>query len=181
MSNLPLKKDQAHLLNPYRPPSAPNGFKISRWKPIYDQIVGGHIMGRSNKELAEQFDYTTVTIGNILRSDQAQILIKQAHDRIRAEILEDTSEKVSIQVQIKEKALARVKDFLHNDEAARNSPFAYINTIKSLTGLSAPSTNPIPQVSVQVQNNTQINNTIKPEQFDRMTRALEISSGIVDE
>ena len=172
MGNLPMKRDEVHPINVYRPPAAPNGFRITRWKPIYDMIVAGHIMGKKNTELAADYDYTTVTITNILRSDQAQIMIKNAHDTIRANLNVKVEESVDIQTRIRQRALERAEEFLNNDEAAKNSPFAYMNTIKSLTGLSAPSVNAPTSVNVNVQNN----NNISKEHFDRLSTALEISS-----
>jgi len=173
MSNLPIRRNEVHPLNEYRPPAAPNAYRIVRWKPMYDMVVAGHILGKSNKALAEDYDKTTVTIANILRSDQAQILIKQAHDTIRATVLEDVNNVVDIHNSIKEKALKRVEKFLDNDVLATNSPFAYMNTISKYTGISSTPTVP----TVVVNNNNQVNN-VSAESFQRLTRALEISEGI---
>lgn len=176
MSNLPVKRDEIHSVNSYRPPSAETAYRLIKWKPVYDMIVAGHIIGKSNKQLAEDFDYTPVHISNILRCDHAQSLIKQAHDTIRTTVVVKSEEAVDIQARIKQKALKRAEEFLDNDEAARNSPFAYLNTIKSFTGLSAPSVS-VPNVNVQVQNNQTNVNGLKPEHVDRLSRALEISNG----
>lgn len=153
-----------------------SGYKLVKWKPVFDMIVAGHILGKTNKELAEEFDFTPVHISNILKSDPAKALIAEAHKKIRTKVLEESEDVVDIQSRIRLKALQRAEDFLNNDEAARNSPFAYMNTIKSFTQMSAASA-PSPTVNVQVNNATQVNN-IKAEHFDRLSKALEISAGI---
>jgi hypothetical protein len=179
MGNIALKRDEVHELNPYRPPSAPGAFRIMKWKPVYDMIVAGHILGKSNKDLAVDFDYTPVTISNILRSDMAQTLIAQAHDRIRANAVEKGIEVMDIHEKIKQKALQRVDEFLDNDELAQNSPFAYMNTIAKYT--SAPAAPAASSVNVQVNTNVQQNN-VSENSLNRLTRALELSEGLmVDE
>jgi hypothetical protein len=176
LGNIALKRDEKHEINPYRPPSAPGAFKIVRWKPVYDMIVAGHILGRSNKDLAAEFDYTPVTIANILRSDMAQKLIADAHDRIRANAVEKGVEVMDIHEKIKQKALKRVDEFLDNDELASNSPFAYMNTIAKYT--SPPPSAATPAVNVNIQNNNQQNN-VSENSLNRLTRALELSEGLV--
>lgn len=173
MSNIALLKDEKHPINEYRPPSAPFAYKLIKWKPIYDQIVAGHIIGRSNKELAAQFDFTPVHISNILRTDNAQKLIYEASNRIRAGAITVSENILSDQEEIKRLALSRVKDFLSNDVIATNQPFAFIDRVKHF--VSSPSA-PSPSVQVNVQNNTQVNNTsIRDESLARIATALEIS------
>jgi hypothetical protein len=175
MSNLPIKRDEIHPVNPYRPPSAPTAFKLIKWKPIYDMIVAGHIIGKSNKELAETYDYTTVSIVNILRSDRAQQMIAEAHKNIRENIQQTVTDQMDLNERIRQKALERVEDFLDNDELATNSPFAYMNTISKYTGISAQN---VPTVNVQT--NIQNNQTnISESSLNRLTKALEISEGMI--
>lgn len=158
-------------------PKLESAYKLVKWKPVFDMIVAGHIIGKTNKELAEEFDFTPVHIANILKSDQARALISAASNKIRNKVLEESEDVVDIQSRIRLKALQRAEDFLNNDEAARNSPFAYMNTIKSFTAMSAAA-QATPTVNVQVNNATQINNNLKAEHFDRLSKALEISAGI---
>lgn len=176
MSNLPVKRDEIHPVNPYRPPSAPTAFKLIRWKPVYDMIVAGHIIGKSNKELAETYDYTTVSIVNILRSDRAQQMIAEAHANIRANITQTVDEHMDLNERIKQKALKRVEEFLDKDELATNSPFAYMNTISKYTGISSGAVTP----AVNIQNNIQNNQTnVSEGALNRLTKALEISEGMI--
>jgi hypothetical protein len=175
MSNLPVKRDEIHPVNPYRPPSAPTAFKLIKWKPVYDMIVAGHIIGKSNKELAEVYDYTTVSIVNILRSDRAQQMIAEAHKNIRANVSENINEHMDLNERIRQKALKRVEEFLDKDELATNSPFAYMNTISKYTGVSAAN---VPTVNVQT--NIQNNQTnVSESSLNRLTKALEISEGMI--
>lgn len=150
------------------------GYKLIKWKPVFDMIVAGHILGKTNRELAAEFDFTPVHIGNILRSDPARALIEEAHRKIREKAIEESEDVIDIQSRIRLKALKRAEDFLNNDEAAKNSPFAYMNTIKSFTAMSATAEVKAPTVNVQVNNAT----VIRPEHVDRLSRALEISAGL---
>lgn len=178
MSNLPIKRDEVHPINTYRPPTAPTAYKLIKWKPVYDMIVAGHIIGKSNKQLAADFDFTPVHISNILRSDQAQVLIKQAHDNVRAQAVSDAEEALDIQKRIQLKVNQKTEMFLDNEELFKNSPFAYMDALKHISSRSNP---PAP-VSVNVTNNTQINNTqnnLKVEELQRLNKALEISSGMI--
>lgn len=182
MANKALDMSRTHELNPYRPPSAETGFRVKKWKPMYDMVVSGHIMGKSNKELAAEFDVTPVTICNILRSDHAQTLIRTAHDTIRAKAVEMPVEELDIQARIKQKALKRVEEFLDRDELLENSPFAFMDRIAKLTngGISRDSTPPVTSVNVSVQqNNAQIveNKEIRTESLARIAKALEVTNG----
>lgn len=177
MSNLPVKRDEIHPVNPYRPPSAPSAFRLVKWRPIYDLIVAGHIIGKQNKELAEEFDFSTVHIGNILRADRAQELIAQAHTNIRTSLSTNVEEAADIHSRIREKALKRTEEFLDNEEIAKNSPFAYMNTIKSFTGISAA---PAPATNINIQHNQQTVNNISEKSVNRLSKALEISEGMYE-
>lgn len=172
MTNIALKRDEVHPLNKYRPPAATSAFKLIKWKPIYDQIVAGHIIGRSNKELAAEFDFSEVHIGNILRSDNAQILISEASDRIRGAVLSKQEENIDIEMEIARKAKERIRDFVNNDEIFLKSPFAFIDRVKDLSGLKKEKESS-PSIVINNQNN-QAN--IRAESLNRLAEALEISN-----
>jgi hypothetical protein len=180
LSNLPIRKDQIHPINPYRPPSAPNAFKLINWKPVYDFIVAGHIMGKMNRELAELYDYTPTQISNILRSDRAQELIKTAHANIRASIKDDIEETVDKQVKIQNKIQAHIDKFLDKEHLAEGSPFKFMETIAKFH--NAPKATPviIPQTVNNNISQTNNNISIKPTDLNRMSRALELSAGAVE-
>lgn len=178
MSNVALSRTEIHEINEYRPPSAPGAYKILKWKPVYDMIVAGHILGRSNKELAEAFDFTSVHISNILRCDHAQSLIKAAHDRIREVSIEQSGDNVSLQVEIQTKALERVRDFVNNDKLAYESPFPFLDRIKDLAKgslVAAPLVPATSSVTVNVQQNNQTNQ-IREESMKRIADALDITN-----
>lgn len=174
MSNLPIKKNEIHPINTYRPPSAASAYKLIKWKPYYDMIVSGHILGRSNKELAAEYDYTEVHIGNILRSDNAQKLIKEASDRIRGLAITKSSAGTEIDSEIRQKARERILDFVNDDDIAHKSPFAFIDRVKSLANLEVPR-EPSSPVQVNIQNNQNVTN-VREESLKRIAAALEISA-----
>lgn len=182
MANSALDMDAENKINPYRPPASAKGFRVKKWKPKYDMIVAGHIMGKSNKELAIDFDVTPVTICNILRADQAQILIKQAHDAMRAKAIEQPVESMDIVARIKQKALEKAEKFLEMDALAENSPFQFIDRTMKLAGIGRESSSsPAPvNVTVNNQNNNAAvveNKEIRTESLQRIAKALEITSG----
>lgn len=181
MGNVALDMTKVHPLNPYRPPAAPGAFRVKKWKPTYDMIVAGHIMGKSNKELATEFDFTPVHIANILRSDHAQTLIAEASTRIREAVKDKAENTVELQEEIKNLALKRQKEFLENDELVKNSPFHFVDRAIRIAS-PAPVVTPSPNVSVQVQNNNNNSATIngkevRTESLNRIAEALEIVNG----
>lgn len=187
MSNVALDTTKKHELNRFRPPSAPNGFKVKKWKPIYDKIVSGHIIGKSNIELAAEYDFTPVHICNILRSDQAQILIAEASERLRGAALANIDKSGEIQTEIQELALDKIKQFAANDELFRNNPFGVFDRLVKLANPNPPLAQQSEKVTVTVNNNqvSQTNNNeiinIRTESMDRLSRALEITRAEVIE
>ncbi len=140
-------------------------------------IVAGHIMGKSNIELAAEYDVTPVTIANILRADHAQTLIAEAHRRIRKDTIEKTSENVDMQAQIRELALKRTKEFLEKDVLAENSPFAFIDRVHKLVSTGSERSVQVAPVQVNVQNNQVVDNSqkeLKEVHLNRIATALEI-------
>lgn len=166
MTDFVLPSIQTHL---------PTLHKIIKWKPTFDLIVAGHLMGRTNLALAEEFDYTPVRISQILNSEPARILIAEAQRRIQNQMMDDVETAETRQQRIREKAQQRVEEFLDNEVLAMASPFVYLNTIKDFAKEPVSKT----QAPVQVQINNQVNNqNVSNSAFDRMTRAIEISQGI---
>ena len=138
----------------------------------------------SNKELAEEYDFTPVHIANILRADHAQTLIAQAHNKLRTLAIEHPAELLDIQARIREKAQKRVEDFLDNDKAASESPFAFINIIKSFAMVAPANTSERDKSqTLNIQVNNQVNTiqevSLKNESLDRLSKAMEISSGLL--
>ncbi len=178
MSNVALDRTQVDEINPTRPPSAPGAYKLVRWKPVYDSIVSEHILGKSNKYIAEKFDYTEVSISNILRSEEARKMIYEATKHIRQATNDAAAKQADLQVEINTKILERTKEFIEKNELASNSPFAFMEMLMKINNPVKPISAQQPNSPTLIQvNNNNINATVKPEQLERMNKALEISNG----
>jgi hypothetical protein len=179
MSNIALDMNKVHPLNRFRPPAAASAFKVKKWKPIYDMIVSGHIIGKSNIELAAEYDFSLVHIGNILRSDHAQTLIAEASERLRAQVLNKVESVSEMQSEIQLAALKKVKSFMDNDELFKNSPFAFFDRAVKMAAPVSAAPKETPNINVNVNN--QVNQAtvvsdLKAESINRLTEALRITS-----
>jgi hypothetical protein len=90
------------------------------WKPIYQEIVMYHIMGYTNKEIAEATGFNHFHVGIILNSPQAEGAKDKAFERLQT--LKLGQQKARIE-RLADKALDRIEEVLCNDDLAETNPF----------------------------------------------------------
>lgn len=102
-----------------------------KWRPVYEVMVGLHVMGFSNKDIAERTGYTPQQVCNIVNSKQAAVIIKIITERIRQgtfDVVEKTTKPMQERItDLQEKALERVEDVIGNDEIFEKAPFHMID------------------------------------------------------
>lgn len=103
------------------------------WEPIYEAIVAESIIGVSNNALAEKYKYTPTQISNILNTNKAREIKKDAIALIRANSEAILNGKLGESV---DRAVTNVHDVLHNEELKLNHPFSIFSaSIQVLKGL----------------------------------------------
>lgn len=91
------------------------------WKPIYQEVVTYHVMGFTNREIAEATGFTHFHIGMILNCPQAEGQIVEVQERLTKIKLGKVKKKID---DMATRALERVEEVLTNDELAADQPFA---------------------------------------------------------
>jgi hypothetical protein len=103
------------------------------WEPIYETIVAESILGKTNKALAEKYHYTEVQISNILNTNKAREIKKDAIALIKANSQAILEGKLTASI---DRAVDNVHDVLHNEELKLNHPFSIFSaSIQVLKGL----------------------------------------------
>lgn len=163
-------------VNPFRPPKL-SGHKIVRWRPHYDMIIAGHIMGKTDRQLAEEWNCSSLTISNIRHSPRGQELIAEAHARLRSQSIDSALTPIQRMEEIKVKAVEHMHDFINNQELARKSPFAFIKEVREIAkGAGALANGP----STVINNNIQQNSVtaLGDSALSRLSNALAESQQI---
>lgn len=155
-------------------------YQPKRWHPEFDLIVFASFSGQTNKEIGDKFGYTEVHISNILCSPQAEEVRKKLKVKVEAGIEGTIEQRFK---GISEKALQRIENFISNDEIAIKSPFLFVDRAfraAQIAGISQEKNgNSGAKVDINVQNNTQINQTnVGNEVIDRIALALEQSNEV---
>jgi hypothetical protein len=134
-------------------------FEPKTWKPLYDQFVYFHVLGKSNIWIAEKFGKTPQTVCNILNSTQGQV-----HKKIIAYNLQQQQvENVVARMEgVSTKFMRRIEQVADDDELFEKAPFAVVDRglaiIKSLGHLKGGSpTDGGNNGGSTTINNTQIN------------------------
>jgi hypothetical protein len=95
-----------------------------KWKADYDRVVGYHVMGKQNIEIAVALRFTPEHVSTILNLPQAQELKKKLEAKLREKMevnIPDTLDYVA------RKGAERLKSMVDNDELFEKSPFAVID------------------------------------------------------
>lgn len=111
--------------------------KLSRWPkkwdPMYEQWVVLSAAGKSNKDIAELYNYTPQQVSNILTSPMAQIARRKIYDALHKGIEEGIPKRLEM---LADKAVQRVAEVLYDDDLASRSPFQVADrSIMVLKGL----------------------------------------------
>lgn len=95
-----------------------------QWTPVYEQIVSLDCMGVSQKEIAEQFKFTTVMVSKICSTPQAKI--------IRRKVLEILAERNKVfqeerfeRTQVR--AMERISELIEDNALMMADPFAVVD------------------------------------------------------
>lgn len=94
------------------------------WKPIYEQIVSLDCMGVSHKEIAKQFNRTTVMISKICCTPQAKIIRRKVLE-ILAEKNKTFQEERFSRTQVQ--AMDRISSVMEDDALFMADPFAVVD------------------------------------------------------
>jgi hypothetical protein len=121
---------------PYKPPHLKQG-KVAKWVPktwlpMYEEMVALSCAGRSNKTIAEQFDYTEQHISTILNCPKAKMVRREMLEFLRKSVESRMEERVR---DLQDVALKRLTEVLTNDSLFSASPFAVVDRgLKVLQG-----------------------------------------------
>lgn len=93
------------------------------WKPEYEAIVGRRIQGYSHKDIATQFNMTSVQICNICTTSQAKAIIAKATGVIRASVFDGLPAMVAVENRLADRML----EVLADDDKFSQSPLAILD------------------------------------------------------
>jgi hypothetical protein len=103
------------------------------WEPIYEAIVAESIIGATNKSLAEKYKYTEQQISNILNTNKAREIKKDAIALIKSNSEAILNGKLGESI---ERSIHNVHDVLHDEDLRKNHPFSIFSaSIQVLKGL----------------------------------------------
>lgn len=104
-----------------------------KWRPEYERAVAYSALGKSNIEIAQLLNYTTVHVSNILNLPAAIELKEKILVRMRERILEDVP---SILQKVAQKTAERLLTIVEDEELFTKSPFAVIDRgLEAVKGL----------------------------------------------
>lgn len=152
-------------------------FEPKNWKPIYDQFVYYHVLGKSNIWIAEKFGKTPQTVCNILNCSQGKVLKKI----IAFNLQQQQSATIGSRMDyVADKFMKRIESVADDDELFEKAPFAVIDRglaiIKGLNHLKGGSNNP--DGGSPTVNHLQINDNRKSITVIGEKAALELRDAI---
>ena len=100
------------------------------WQPEYEAIVAESCLGKSNVALAEKYNFTPQHISNILNTEEARRIKREAIAAIRNASLSILEGKMA---ESAARAVENIHKVMHNDELLLNNPLAVME--KSLAVL----------------------------------------------
>lgn len=95
-----------------------------KWKADYDRVVGYHVVGKENKEIAVMLGFTPEHVSTILNTPQAQELKKKMEASLREKMLTNIPETLDY---VARKGAERLKQIVDNDDLFEKSPFAVVD------------------------------------------------------
>lgn len=95
-----------------------------KWKADYDRVVGYHVVGKENKEIAVILGFTPEHVSTILNLPAAQELKKKMEAALREKMLTNIPDTLDY---IARKTTERLKQVVDNDALFEKSPFAVID------------------------------------------------------
>lgn len=152
--------------------SSLGNWQPKKWKPLYDWVIVRHLVGETNKEIAEQCDLHEAHVGNIIRSLRGQEEI--AKIRGKGSFHKTVEAKLE---HIKQKSIDRMVQFIDNDTAFEKNPIAAtdraINIAEKLGSIGK---------NAKEEGNKVINNHVmilnNPQVQDELTKALAFSATV---
>jgi hypothetical protein len=116
----------------------PTKFRVLRkwqpgvWLPEYEMIVAESCKGRSNEDIANQYNFTPQHISNILNTEEARAIKQEVVKAIRSKSLELMKVQYS---EIEEKSISNIHEVLHESVTAENMFGMFDRSIVALKGL----------------------------------------------
>jgi hypothetical protein len=94
-----------------------------RWKADYDRVVGYHVMGKQNLEIAKILSFTPEHVSTILNLPQAQELKLKLEAKLREKMEVNIPETLDY---VARKTADLMKKVVDNEQLFEKSPFAVI-------------------------------------------------------
>lgn len=101
-----------------------NKWRPKKWRAEYDRIVALSVCGRSNKQIAEEVNFTPEHVSTVLNLPQAEELRLALQVRLRDKILEDVP---TVLTRTAQKVAKRLEEMVDDNELFEKSPFAVID------------------------------------------------------
>ena len=157
-------------------------FEPKTWKPIYDQFVFYHCMGKSNIFIADQFKYTPQQVSNILNSTQGKVLKKIIAYNLQQQREQSIGDRMS---NVADKFMKRIEEVAEDDELFEKAPFAVIDRgltiLKSLShlkgGSESPSSGSSTVINAQINNNQRVT-VIGEKAAQELAEAIKFSDEV---
>lgn len=99
-------------------------FEPKTWKPLYDQFIYWHVIGKSNIWIAEKYEYTTQQICNILTSNQGKLRKEIIASNLRTQQTETISARLE---NVADKFMRRIEAVADDVDLFEKAPFAVID------------------------------------------------------
>lgn len=94
-----------------------------KWKADYDRVVGYHVVGKENKEIAVMLGFTPEHVSTILNTPQAQELKKRLEASLREKMLTNIPDALEY---VARKTADLMKKVVDDEKLFEKSPFAVI-------------------------------------------------------
>lgn len=148
-----------------------------KWTPLYEQMVALSVMGKSNTEIAEMFNYNKQQVSNILTCDHAIKLKMELIRKIRGQLDGTLQERVA---QIADKTVSLTHKLLNNEDAFEKNPVSVISTGLAVARQLGPNKEILPRpLSDRTSDPTLVqDNRVTQNIFISPEGAKQISNGL---
>lgn len=100
-----------------------------KWIPLYDQMVALHCVGLSNKAISERFDYSAQQVGNILKTEQAKIIIELVRKKTLGDLEESTAARLK---RMEHQAISNIERIISDEALVEARPLALFDRSMAL-------------------------------------------------
>lgn len=108
-------------------------FEPVTWKPIYEQMVYDSCLGKTNVQIAKEYDYTPQQVCNILGCTKAKLSKQMILNTLRDEAQASIGERLG---DVADKFMKRLEHIAKDEELFQRAPFAVVDRgLRVLAGL----------------------------------------------